>query len=391
MPNSSTLISIDQEAEGNFSLYFHFPFCNKKCPYCHFYVLKDKSDEHRALFEAYKQELLLYKDSFGKQKLVSIYFGGGTPSLADPSLFQELLNYIYSLFEYKDEGLEITLEVNPESLNFNQALRWKEIGVNRCSIGVQSFDDQMLQLLGREHNSRQSVQAILDLNKAGIDNLSIDLMYELPKLTLKCWEETLKQAISLPITHLSLYNLTFEPKTVFKRQQKKLNPLLPSEEDNIKMYQMLKEYLASVSIFSYEISAFCKQGYYSRHNTGYWLARPFLGVGPSAFSYLHKERFQNTSHLQNYLKFLNSSKAPVDFREKLTTDHARRELFLIELRLKQGLCLKSFEKRHGSMELSFINKLEYFIRQGLIHFVSGSYMLSEKGILLYDSIASELI
>jgi oxygen-independent coproporphyrinogen III oxidase len=249
----------------------------------------------------------------------------------------------------------------------------------------------MLKLLGRGHTEKQTVKAVDNLQKAGISNISIDLMYDLPTLNEKIWEETLNQALELPLTHVSLYNLSFEPKTVFQRKAEVLKPLLPSEEESLRMYEMMLKKLPEKKIYPYEISAFCKEGYYSKHNTGYWLARQFLGIGPSAFSYLGKSRFQNTLNLKSYFNDLEQGKKPVDFKESLEDDHARRELFLVQLRLRQGVPLEHFQTRHGALSLGFKEKLKALALQDLLTLSSSLCVLSEKGSLLYDSIASELI
>ncbi|MCB1115610.1 MAG: radical SAM family heme chaperone HemW, partial [Chlamydiia bacterium] len=256
------------------SLYFHFPFCKKKCPYCHFYVIPDR--DHGPFLEALEREWDMLQSLLAGKEIVSVYFGGGTPSLC-----LEGIEWVLS----RVQGQEITVETNPEDVTEEKIARLKELGVNRMSIGVQSLSNVLLKTLGREHTADGAIDAVLKAKNGGIDNITIDLMYELPYQTFELWKETVDRACALPIAHLSLYNLTFEPHTVFKKKEGALRPHLPSEEEAAKMLAYACETFEKSGLERYEISAFARENKRSIHNTGYWQGRPFLGLGPSAFSF----------------------------------------------------------------------------------------------------------
>lgn len=350
---------------GEYSLYYHIPFCSKKCDYCHFFVLPDRESDKTLLLEGLRREFQLKNPS---GKLVSLYFGGGTPSLFGPERIGEVISW-------SPACEEVTLEVNPEGVTRQLIERYKLAGVNRISLGVQSFDDAHLIQLGRTHNSSSAERAVDLIREAGIENLSIDLMYDLPHQELATWHTTLKTAARLPITHLSLYNLTIEPHTVFFKYRETLEKTLPDANVSLMMYQAAQETLESAGLKQYEISAFAKPTFYSRHNTGYWLGRPFLGLGPSAFSYWNHKRFRNVAHLRKYCETL----AP-DFEEELSPDARERELFVIQLRLLQGAPLPSFH-----------HELAPLVSNGLLQIEGNIARLTPRGLLLYDTVAAELI
>lgn len=382
---------IGKDFSNEFSLYFHIPFCTRKCDYCHFYVLPDKENLHEKLLEAllweWKKNLPLMR---GKT-LVSIYFGGGTPSLFGPKRIHHLIEVIKKSGVLLPPNLEITLEANPEKINLSLMQDYAAAGINRVSIGIQSLDTELLKRLGRLHDSETAKQAVYTTLEAGISNITIDLMYELPNQTLQQWEETLIQIDLLPITHLSLYNLTIEPQTVFFKKRKALALLVPDANVSLAMYQLALKKLEEYGLKQYEISAFAKHDYYSRHNVGYWTGRPFLGFGPSAFSFWDGKRFQNVANLSKYHAALQVGQSPIDFTEKLNPDAHRRELLVIRLRINEGLNLQDFESTHGALEKETLSCIELLISQGLIEKNGQNLRLTAAGILYHDAIASQLI
>ena len=359
---------------GEYSLYVHIPFCTKKCDYCHFFVLPDKEIYKDPLLLALKQEFSLrQKQHQLPEKLVSLYFGGGTPSLFGPARIRELIDFL-------PPAAEITLEANPDNLTLPLMQAYRQAGVNRVSLGIQSLDDTLLLKIGRSHNASTAEKAVELLRLAGFENISIDLMYDLPNQNLSQWEETLQRASRLPIQHLSLYNLTIEPGTVFFKYRETLAQEVPNEELSLAMYERAQTILNEAGLTQYEISAFAKPGFYSRHNTGYWLGRPFLGLGPSAFSFWEQKRFRNVAHLNRYTEALAQGQLPVDFEEQLSPNASERELFAIHLRLLQGAPLPSF-----AAELIPLKEA------GLLEMRAGGVRLTPRGRLLYDSVAAEII
>lgn len=328
------------------------------------------------------RELYLRLPLFKDGKVVSIYFGGGTPSLL-PEAAKLVLSFLKEEKILFSKDYECTLEANPEDVTSALIQEIKSYGINRVSMGVQSLSNELLTILGRGHEKEASIKAVETIYREGIQNISIDLMYDLPKQTLLSFEETLKEIEHLPITHLSLYNLTFEPHTVFYKRKKELLPLTPNPEISYQMLQSAVSYLNSFGFERYEISAFMKKGLYSRHNTGYWTGRPFLGFGPSAFSYWEGRRFQNTPHLLRYANSLEKNQDPVHFSEILTIDEQQKELFSIGLRLLQGVDLT---KLSPSLEKT-VGKLK---KEGFLKEQNEKVCLTEKGILFHDTVAETI-
>lgn len=373
------------------SLYFHTPFCTKKCDYCHFYVLPDKDVLKTQLVEGFRYELDLWAPQLSGKEIVSIYFGGGTPSLLGAARLAEILEKIQSIVPFDTKQIEITLEANPDLLTKQLMQEYAQAGVNRVSIGVQTLDDTLLKLLSRTHTSKTALDAVYLTADAGIENISIDLMYDIPCQTLQSWRRTLEQVRQLPITHLSLYNLTIEPHTVFFKYQEVLRKQLPDAECSTQMYLTAIESLEEFGLMQYEISAFAKNGLFSRHNVGYWTARPFLGFGPSAFSYWDRRRFRNVANLNRYLKALQEGSSPIDFSEQLDPIKQRKELLAIALRLREGVDLVEFEKNYGSLDPQTNSALNHLEQNKLLERTGSTIKLSQRGFLFYDTVAVEII
>ena len=374
------------------SLYFHIPFCTKKCDYCHFYVLPNKAPLHKLLMEGLILNLERWAPSLLGKKLASIYFGGGTPALLGADNIHILLEKVNALLPYAKNEIEITLEANPETITYALMQEYAAVGVNRLSIGIQSLDNNLLTKLGRSHHAKQAIQAVEDSFKAGLANLSIDLMYDIPGQTLSSWKYTVKEVLHLPITHLSLYNLTIEPETVFFKYRESLQKDLPDAESSADMYSFAVENLAKAGLNQYEISAFAKNALYSRHNVGYWTARPFLGLGPSAFSYWEGRRFRAVANIQRYIQALRSDTKVEDFSEILPSLSRRRELLAIALRLLKGVDLADFQATHGILDAETLKTLKILEEQGFLATSDASAIqLTGKGILFYDTVASDLI
>jgi len=376
--------------KNEISLYFHLPFCTRKCDYCHFYVLPDEERGKQRLAEALEQEWTLLLPFLEDKTVVTLYFGGGTPSLFSPVSLARLIQLIRKTCSI-DPNAEVTLEANPENVTLELMQGYAEGGINRVSIGVQTLDAELLILLGRLHDPKDALYAIQATAQAGIDNISIDLMYDLPKQTLEHWESTLKEIEMLPIRHLSLYNLTLEPQTLFFKHQSKILPLLPHQEISLAMYEMAIERLEAMGLWQYEISAFAQPGYASRHNKGYWTGRPFLGLGPSAFSDWEEKRFRNVAHLERYCDALKKGHFPRDFEERLDKEARRRELFVIQLRLREGVHWKGFNPWHECLDCTFQANLKRLIAEHFLFRRHGQIGLTRKGILFYDTVAAELI
>jgi oxygen-independent coproporphyrinogen III oxidase len=383
--------TIGDRGQTDVSLYFHIPFCSKKCPYCHFFVIPDEARLKRPLTEALMREWDLRLPQLQGKRVVSIYFGGGTPTKLQPA------QYGYLLKKMGDSGIEIsadceiTLEANPEDVTLSSMQQYHAVGINRVSLGVQSLGDNDLILLGRSHNASCAMRAIEAVHRAGIVNISIDLMFELPRQTVENWEKTLKSLSDLPLTHLSLYNLTFEPQTVFFKERQRLLPQLPSEGVCLQMLQIAVQSLESIGLKRYEISAFAKPGMPSKHNTGYWTGRSFFGFGPSAFSYWDGARCSNVAHFNKYLNEVNQGRLPIDFEESLPYPRNLQELFAIRLRLLEGVNLAEWTEVYGPLPAIMEESLQTLIAKGWIVRDAGGVRLTSSGQLFYDSVAIEII
>jgi oxygen-independent coproporphyrinogen-3 oxidase len=283
------------------------------------------------------------------------------------------------------------LEANPEDITRSLIESYAALGINRVSIGVQSLDDQLLQAISRQHTAEKAREAVLATRNGGISNISIDLMYDLPGQTPTTWERTFQSILDLPITHLSLYNLEIEPHTVFYKNRAVLQRLLPDSDTSLLLHEMALEILRNDGWNQYEISAFQKKGCHSTHNIGYWTARPFLGFGPSAFSYWGGKRFSAAANLSRYTKALQQGNSPVDFEEELPQTAKRKELLAINLRLLDGVNIIEFERTHGSLDLQTKNTIGRLIAQGLLYQSNGCLALSKRGLFFYDTIAAEII
>lgn len=359
------------------SLYIHTPFCRKKCPYCHFYVAKYEEDRVDRFTDLIIMEL---ETKVFTQELSSIYFGGGTPYLLGS-------NNIARILAKCPKAKEITLEANPEDVTYETMKDFKEAGINRVSIGVQSFDDSLLKLLGRNHSGEKAKKAVTNTFEAGIHNITIDLMYDVPNQTRGIFKKSLETVADLPISHLSLYNLTIEPFTPFHKKKSALEVLRPTSEDSALMLKDAIFFLEEMGLSRYEISAFAKKGFESIHNTGYWEGRPFHGVGPSAFSYIDGARFQNVCNIKTYEEKVSCGKDPVDFYEKLEPLKRDRELLMTGIRMSKGICKTRFKEALRTLT----EEIQELTAQGCI-VMDGNYIkLTEKGMLFYDDVAAELI
>ncbi len=360
------------------SIYVHIPFCAKKCPYCHFFV--QPLQDQRLYLEGIKQEWESKKTILNQ--VTSIYLGGGTPSLLSLSEVSEILD-LFKEFSPK----EVTIEANPDDVTPEKMKGYLSLGINRLSIGVQSLDDSSLKTIDRMHSAKKAIDAIEIAHAAGFDNISIDLMYDLPHQTFSSWKATVDRAMLLPISHLSIYNLIFEEGSLYYKKQKELSPHTPNDEESLKMLEYAVQTCEKNGLHRYEISAFCRNEKQSLHNTGYWIGRPFIGLGPSAFSYINGSRFKNISHLKKWHSAIIAHTDPCDFTETLPYPQNIHELLAIRLRLMEGASLLDFP----TLPPATLTTLTSLTNQNLLTSTQNLYRLTEKGKLFYDLVASELV
>lgn len=282
---------------------------------------------------------------------------------------------------------EITIEVNPDDVTSQLALAYRSIGINRVSIGVQSLDNALLSTLSRKHSAQKAIEAIELMADAGFGNITIDLMYDVPHQTPKSFEKTLDQIAQLPITHLSLYNLVIEPHTYYAKIKEKIEPHLPSEQMSSEMIALAVRRIEEMGLRRYEISAFARPGFEALHNSNYWLGKEYIGIGPSAFSFVDGCRFSNVASLEKYCEAMENKTSPIDFEERLPFPNSLLESVAIRLRLLQGIDMRDLPHAPKSLFASF----EKLCEQELLEKTDVGFRLTPLGTLFYDDVASEII
>jgi oxygen-independent coproporphyrinogen III oxidase len=369
-------------------LYIHIPFCKQACYYCDFHFSTNQSTKPQ-LVSAIASELDLQKNYLEGDSINSIYFGGGTPSLLTHKELGFIFDSISNNFNI-DVNAEITVEANPDDLSIKKLQELKSLGVNRLSIGIQSFNDDILKFLNRAHTSHGAVNCVSDARTAGFENISIDLIYAIPGQDDDAWKKMIHQAIALNPNHISSYALTIEDRTTFgnwlaKGKMKFIEDDIAACQLEILMDELMKE-----GFEQYEVSNFGKAGFYSRHNSNYWKEEKYLGVGPSAHSYNKHSRQFNVSNNYIYLKNLNKKIIPCEV-ESLTREDKINEYLLTTLRTSWGCDL---EKLKSNFQYDVLHEHALYIEslfERNLGIVEGSLLkLTNAGKLLADKIASDL-
>ncbi len=368
-------------------IYIHIPFCKQACHYCNFHF--STSLRHRdEMVTAICKEIDLQKDFLTNKNLTTIYFGGGTPSLLETSEINQILERLSKNYSWEN-NIEITLEANPDDITTEKISKLRAGGVNRLSIGIQSFIDSELLASNRAHNSDESLKAVQICQDAGIDNLSIDIIYGMPSSTQDSWQYNIDKALELDVDHISSYALTVEPKTFLDHMVKKGGILLPKEMEVNKQYLQLIHSLTTAGYDHYEISNFAKPSKYAVHNTNYWMSVPYLGLGPSAHSYQPTFRQWNINNNAKYIKSISKGVIPSE-REQTKYADQFNEYIMTRLRTMWGVDLNELDNRFSS-ELNNVQKnIAKYIKSQHVLLEDNHYRLTPKGKLLADGIASDL-
>ena len=366
-------------------IYVHIPFCKKRCSYCDFHFSTTFSKYRQDLISAICLELVLRKDELKSEFIETIYFGGGTPSLLTKEELASIMSTILEHYQLTDTP-EITFEVNPEDAHEANLLTWKKLGINRLSIGLQSFQESDLSWMNRSHTLEQGTDAVRLAQKLGFTNLSIDLIYGLPGLSNEQWMEHLNRAMSLNVQHISSYCLTIEPKTALNDFVAKGKLIRPTEDQQSEQFELLVSTLAHAGFEQYEISNFAKDQKYAKHNSAYWNFSPYLGVGPSAHSFDGQQRRWNVANNTNYYQRVGKNQDWFEV-EKLTESEKWNEYFLTGLRTKWGILKKNIQKM-GGMNSSELPLMDTYLKNEWILEADASFVLTEKGKLQADGIAS---
>lgn len=364
-------------------LYVHIPFCVRKCNYCDFCSYPDRIDDAA---DRYIDSLIKEAEQYRNRgyKVDTIYIGGGTPSLLSGEQLGRLLLRLKSVFDFSEE-LDFTLEANPGTLTRGKALAYRELGVNRISLGVQSIHENELKILGRIHNFDDFLDAFRILREVGFDNINLDIMYAIPEQTEDSLKKTLDKVIELSPEHISAYSLIVEEGTPFFRDRDKL--ALPDEDTELNMYRLITDTLKSAGYGHYEISNYAKVGCESRHNLKYWRCEHYIGLGASAHSYIDRVRYSNPPSLDEYISGEYKRGITV-----LSDGNERFEYAMMHLRLLEGFLLSEYKERFGEdfLELRW-GRVKEFIDLGYLTLSEGRLAITECGFYVSNYILSEIL
>lgn len=366
-------------------IYVHIPFCVHKCPYCDFNSRPVESQERRQHLEALIAEIR--QTSWRGSPADTVFFGGGTPSELTREEFEAVAVAVRKSFDLSNL-VEWTVECNPGTVSATGLAAMKNLGVNRISLGVQSFSDGLLRRLGRIHTSAAAVESYRQVRAAGFDNVNLDLMFALPGQSLEDWTKDLSKAVALGPEHLSLYNLTYEPGTEFDRLRA-AGRLVETDEDlAAAMMQVARERTERAGYRRYEISNYCREGRECRHNLKYWTNRPYLGFGVSASSYVQGRRWTNTGNWQRYREGVLSGQVPPAADEQLDNDSALGEEIMLRLRLSEGFSSADLSRRYGcDIAQKYGREIDRLSRRKLIETDGDRIRLTEQGFLLASDVS----
>ena len=365
-------------------IYIHIPFCKSRCIYCGFFSITSLTKRQQYV-DAVLRELEERNGYLCGEPVETIYLGGGTPSQLPDKELTRILSAVHNIYNVRERA-EISLEANPDDVSALRLEHWRHMGVNRLSMGVQTFSDERLQFLHRRHSAQQAIQAVQMAQEVGFDNISIDLMFGFPDQTMEEWEYDLQVALSLRVKHLSAYSLMYEEGT-------RLNQLLEQgkiaemdEEVSLQMYELLIDKLEAEGYFHYELSNFALPGWESRHNSGYWRGTPYIGVGAGAHSFDGESRCYHTDSLQNYL-----SGGGLEI-ETLTEREHYNEYVFTGLRTSTGICLNDLAKRFGEPFLAYcLRNAQKHIDAGRLVLRNQFLHLSRAGLFVSNDVMSDLM
>ena len=370
-------------------IYIHIPFCKSFCSYCDFYSITDNSLKD-ALVQAVIRESSIRPSYLEGETVETVYFGGGTPSLLEPATAAALISDLKKKFPFSDDT-EITFEVNPDDVYEGLFIELKKAGINRISLGVQSWDDKRLRYLGRRHDAAQSARALDMVFREGIKNVSVDIIYGVPGMTTADLKADLEKTFAFPVTHLSAYHLTVEEGTRFGRMKKEGKLKETDEETSASMFSLLGKVCREHGFIHYEISNFAKEGYISRHNSSYWKQVPYLGLGPSAHSFDGRSRQWNVADVRKYVKAISSGEIPCE-REELDRITVFNEYVLTSLRTMWGIDLTHVEEFYDKeLHDYLVNLSGKYIRYGLMKREKNTLVLTDQGRMISDNIIAELL
>lgn len=371
-------------------LYIHIPFCESKCYYCDFYSITKADKEIKSVYvESLIKELKIYKNKIDGDTFDTIFIGGGTPSAIDAEIYSKIFEYLYNQDLVKEDA-EITMEINPKNRGLDYLNKIKKNGVNRLSVGIQTFNDEILKVIGRNHNKVEAERFLESVNNAGFENLSCDLIFNLPLQKFKHIKRDVDILEKFFAKHISLYSLKVNPNTKMNEIVKKDTYKLMEDEEERDIYYLARNYMNSKGYKQYEISNFAKKGYESKHNLKYWDRNEFIGIGASAHSFLENKRYSNISNVDEYIKSINNCKLPIDYEEYINKEDALWEFLILGLRKSEGVNIKEIEAMFNisfSKYKEIINKLN---EEGLLKRTKENIKLTKKGMDLSNYVFVKL-
>ncbi|MCU0644041.1 MAG: radical SAM family heme chaperone HemW [bacterium] len=371
--------------------YIHIPFCLKKCGYCDFYSTQAEPGQITAFLHACADEIELYREHpvFSQVEFQTLYLGGGTPSLLSARQINELIEELDKNFSFEND-FEFTIEANPETISLEKLKAYRAIGINRISIGIQSFSDAELKILDRVHSASQAVKSIEWAFQAGFENINLDLIFAIPGQTLSQWQDNLKKAIVFSPQHISVYGLTIEPGTAMDQQINTRQIEKVAEEIEREMYLWNIASLRAAGYEQYEISNFSQPGCECRHNQMYWNGSPYLGIGPSAHSFWERHRQWNVASIHEYSGTASQGKKPIRESEELSATQTMLEFIYLSLRTAQGIDTHQFEQQ---FQISFMKKFHHtletlncLVQEQLFLYDTNRLKLTAPGFVLFDEI-----
>ena len=368
-------------------LYIHIPFCKVKCVYCDFYSITKKEDQIPLFTECLLKEIDSYKHYATQWEFNTIFFGGGTPSLLPAKYLEQILQKLHDTFD-TSKVEEITLEANPGEASLEHLKDIKSLGVNRLSMGFQSFNDKILKLLGRLHQSEDCFKTFKNARKADFNNISTDMIFNIPELSTQNWKKDLNKLLELNPNHISAYSLTVEPSTKLFNLVKKKELLMPLENTDIEQFLLTEEILSKHGFYHYEISNYAKKGMESKHNLHYWNLSPYLSFGPSAHSYDLKKRWWNVRSLEKYVDLLSKNKLPIEDKERLSRNDNFNEIILNGLRLKTGIKISDLHIYNDLINKDNLEKINN--KWDCLSVSDDNIKLIDNGFLFVDEITKDL-
>ena len=374
-------------------IYIHIPFCHQICNYCDFNKFYFKNQPVDEYIEALGKEIALTVDKHPKSftQIETIFLGGGTPTALSPEQLTRLLTLIRTYIPM-DSVTEFTSEANPDELSEAKMRALFDGGVNRLSMGVQSFDQDLLKKIGRTHSNAHVYETIALAKKVGFQNISIDLMYGLPGQSMEQWRDSLEKAFALKLPHFSAYSLIVEPKTIFYNQYAKGKLKLPTEDLEAEMYDVLMQEMEAHGLHQYEISNFAYEGFSSVHNKIYWENDEYAGFGAGAHGYLNGVRYSNHGPLKKYMDTLENGELPIIYEHKVTDAEKREEQMFLGLRKTDGVSHILYEEKFGeSMHVRYGKVIEKLVAEGLLEHDENGIRLTRKGRFVGNEVFQEFL